>query len=102
MNQRKPPPPPPPGRQCNARTRDGDPCKNWGMFPSGRCRMHGGKSWGGDASPRLTHGWYSNYFPYWFYRGEILRQEQLERRLAKSLAELKEQGDWPMPRKRHR
>ncbi len=49
----------PADRRCNARTRSGEPCKNWGMRPSGRCRMHGGKSWRGMASPRYQHGFYS-------------------------------------------
>ncbi|MGI8622675.1 MAG: HGGxSTG domain-containing protein [Solirubrobacteraceae bacterium] len=53
----------PPGRECGAKTRDGDPCKNWGMQPSGRCRMHGGKSRCWFASPRYEHGWYSKYDP---------------------------------------
>jgi len=90
----------PEDRRCNAQTRDGDPCKNWGMRPRGRCRMHGGKSRGGYLSPRLIHGWYSDYFPFWFYRGRIQRQIQSERNVAKRIAELKKHGDWPMPRKR--
>lgn len=48
----------PPERQCGAKTRNGDPCRNWAMR-NGRCRMHGGKSWGGIASPRYRHGFYS-------------------------------------------
>lgn len=40
--------------RCNARTRDGDPCKNWAM-QNGRCRMHGGKSTGRP----VVHGRYS-------------------------------------------
>jgi hypothetical protein len=31
---------------CGAKTRSGNPCKKWGMKPSGRCRLHGGKSTG--------------------------------------------------------
>ena len=54
---------PPPGRACGAKTRDGDPCKNWGMRPSGRCRMHGGRSLVGVASPAYRHGLYSDYLP---------------------------------------
>jgi hypothetical protein len=49
----------PADRRCNARTRAGHPCKNWGILPAGRCRMHGGKSWRGYASPRYRHGYYS-------------------------------------------
>ncbi len=52
---------PPSDRQCGARTRDGDPCKNWGIPPSGRCRMHGGRSRLWFASPRYVHGRYSRY-----------------------------------------
>ena len=59
----------PADRRCNAKTRAGTPCKNWGRFSSGRCRMHGGKSYGGYASPGLKHGWYSTYFPFWFWPG---------------------------------
>lgn len=31
--------------RCGAKTRSGEPCKNWAMS-NGRCRMHGGKSTG--------------------------------------------------------
>lgn len=47
---------------CGAKTRDGDGCKNAPM-PNGRCRMHGGKSLGGIASPSLKHGKHSKYLP---------------------------------------
>jgi hypothetical protein len=50
-------------RRCGAMTRDGDPCKNWAMRPSKRCRMHGGKSLKGIASPHYKHGLYSVYSP---------------------------------------
>lgn len=69
-------------RRCGAKTRDGDPCKNWGILPSGRCRMHGGKSRGGMASPALTHGWYSTYFPYTFYRQQMRAHERIAREAA--------------------
>lgn len=62
-------------RRCNAKTRAGTPCKNWGMR-NGRCRMHGGKSYGGYASPRLKHGWYSTYFPFWVWRAEVKAYER--------------------------
>lgn len=35
----------PHAKRCGAKTRSGEPCKNWAM-PNGRCRMHGGKSTG--------------------------------------------------------
>ncbi len=49
----------PADRRCNAKTRTGSACKNWRLRPSGRCRMHGGKSYRGFTSPRYRHGWYS-------------------------------------------
>lgn len=42
-------------RRCGARTRDGDPCKNWGKR-NGRCRMHGGNAASGMASGTYIHG----------------------------------------------
>ncbi len=77
----------PPERRCNAKTRTGTPCKNWGMR-NGRCRMHGGTSYGGYASPRLKHGWYSTYFPYTFMRAEVLYQERMRRSVKKRLREM--------------
>lgn len=46
-------------RTCGAKTRSGGRCKNLAMYPAGRCRMHGGKSLRGLASPRYKHGRYS-------------------------------------------
>lgn len=45
---------------CGARTRQpgNPPCRNFGMRPSGRCRLHGGRSRRGIASPSFVHGWY--------------------------------------------
>ena len=48
-------------RLCGARTRTGAPCKGWAM-KSGRCRMHGGKSYRGRWSPTFKHGLYSRDF----------------------------------------
>ena len=52
---------PPPDRLCGAKSRrnGGAPCRNWGMRPTGRCRMHGGKSRFGIGSPTHKHGLYS-------------------------------------------
>ncbi len=66
-------------RRCGAKTRSGEPCKNWSISPSGRCRMHGGKSYGGMASPTLKHGWYSRYWPYTMWRRQIKIQERRDR-----------------------
>ena len=75
-------------RRCGARTRSGEPCKTWGISPSGRCRMHGGKSYGGIASPTLEHGWYSRYFPYTFMRRRIEIQERTDRYVAARMEEI--------------
>jgi hypothetical protein len=47
---------------CGAKTRSGQPCRGKRM-PNGRCRMHGGGSLGGIASPNFKHGRYSKYLP---------------------------------------
>lgn len=47
---------------CGAKCRDGSACTQRAM-PNGRCRMHGGKSLAGIASPTLTTGRYSKYLP---------------------------------------
>jgi hypothetical protein len=49
----------PQDRRCGARTRAGAPCKNWSMRGRTRCRMHGGRSLRGIASPTFKHGRYS-------------------------------------------
>ena len=77
----------PPERRCNAKTRAGTPRKNWGMR-NGRCRMHGGKSYGGHASPRLAHGWYSTYFPYTFMRATVYAYERRQRFVEREMARL--------------
>ena len=47
-------------RLCGARTRRaGALCRNFAIRPSGRCRLHGGKSRRGFGSPTFRHGWYS-------------------------------------------
>lgn len=48
--------------KCGAKTRSGVPCKNWAM-ENGRCRLHGGKTPKGIASPHWKHGRYSKYLP---------------------------------------
>ena len=40
------------GAQCGARTRQGNPCRQPALLPSGRCRYHGGRSTG----PRTAAG----------------------------------------------
>lgn len=47
---------------CGAKTRSGKPCCNRPM-PNGRCRMHGGASLRGEASPAYKHGRHSRYMP---------------------------------------
>jgi hypothetical protein len=48
---------------CGARRRDGGRCRQPGMSPSGRCRLHGGKSPRGLASPLTKTGRYSRDLP---------------------------------------
>jgi len=79
----------PPERLCGAKTRTGAPCKNRGIWPSGRCRMHGGKSYGGMASPTLKHGWYSRYWPYTTMRRRIEIQERTDRYVAARMEEIR-------------
>lgn len=50
--------------------------------------MHGGKSYGGIASPRFKHGWYSNDPIYRCMRLAIEARERQVKRLRKRLAEL--------------
>ncbi len=46
---------------CGAKTRSGGTCQNAPVNGSNRCRMHGGKSLKGTASPRYKHGLYSKH-----------------------------------------
>jgi len=51
-------------KRCDAKTktRNGGRCKNYPVLNgSGRCRMHGGKTLRGSASPVFKHGLYSKY-----------------------------------------
>lgn len=55
--------------RCGAKTRSGEPCKNYAMG-NGRCRMHGGKSTGPKDKTKLKgnknaekHGFFSKYIP---------------------------------------
>lgn len=48
--------------QCEAKTRQGGTCKSKAM-PNGRCRMHGGGSLLGIASPTYKTGRYSRFLP---------------------------------------
>jgi hypothetical protein len=45
-------------KSCGAKTRAGGKCRAPAM-PNGRCRMHGGCSLAGAASPRFKHGLYT-------------------------------------------
>lgn len=48
---------------CGAKNRDGSQCKNPPVTGSKRCRMHGGKSLRGIASPTFKTGKYSKDMP---------------------------------------
>jgi len=50
-------------KQCGAKTKAGTPCKNAPVKGRGRCRLHGGATPRGAASPHTKHGKYSKYLP---------------------------------------
>ena len=50
-------------KPCGARTRIGTSCGQPGMRPSGRCRMHGGKTPRGISNPNTKTGRYSQDLP---------------------------------------
>jgi hypothetical protein len=52
----------PNARACGARTRAGTPCQ-LPALPNGRCKLHGGKSLGGPASPTFKTGYFSRCLP---------------------------------------
>src|SRR4051812_27426822 len=49
-------------QKCGARSRIGGSCQQPGMA-NGRCRLHGGKTPSGVASPNLVHGRFSKDLP---------------------------------------
>lgn len=49
-------------RICGAKTRSGEPCQK-PPLANGRCRLHGGRSLAGIASPTIKTGRYSKYLP---------------------------------------
>ena len=51
-----------PAQLCGAKNRQGEPCHGPAMA-NGRCRMHGGMTPGGIASPQFKTGRYSKYLP---------------------------------------
>lgn len=59
--------------KCGAKTRSGTRCLSPAMA-NGRCRMHGGLSLVGTASPRFRHGWYT--------RAAIARRRELAALIA--------------------
>lgn len=50
--------------RCGAKTRSGEPCKNYAMA-NGRCRMHGGKSTGAPKENKNAekHGLFTKHLP---------------------------------------
>lgn len=48
--------------KCNASRTNGEQCKAWAM-PNGKCRVHGGTTPKGMASPHFQTGRYSKYLP---------------------------------------
>ena len=49
-------------KECGAKKKNGTPCRMSAM-PNGRCRLHGGKSLAGLASPTYQTGRYSKALP---------------------------------------
>lgn len=56
------------------------------MAPSGRCRMHGGASLFGIASPSYRHGFYSPYLPKWLLLRTYLENEARRERIRAIVA----------------
>src|SRR4051812_28028866 len=50
-------------KPCAVRTRSGAACRQSGMKPSGRCKLHGGRTLRGLNSASLRHGRYSKALP---------------------------------------
>ena len=66
-------------KRCGAKTRNGAPCKNWGMV-NGRCRMHGGKSTGARTPEGIERIRKANW-----KHGRYSVEAQRERRLVRQL-----------------
>lgn len=49
--------------RCNAKKTNGEPCQAWAMEGKTKCRVHGGKTPAGIASPHYKTGRYSKYLP---------------------------------------
>src|SRR5262249_6908633 len=49
-------------RVCGAKTRSGTPCRRRPLAGRNRCRLHGGSTPAGIASPHFRHGKRSRYF----------------------------------------
>ncbi len=49
--------------ECGAKTRSGTPCKSRPLVGRNRCKLHGGASPRGAASPHFKHGLYTKVLP---------------------------------------
>lgn len=58
-----PPAPGEPPERCGAKLRNGGACSCWPIRGRARCRMHGGQSLRGPASPAYKHGRYAEFLP---------------------------------------
>ncbi len=70
---------------CGAKTRAGAPCKKPGAGAGGRCRLHGGATPTGIASPHTVTGRYSKYLP------TRLMERYADARTDAALLELREE-----------
>jgi hypothetical protein len=73
--------------QCGAKTRSGEPCRRPPLAGRTRCRLHGGKSLAGIASPCFKHGRRSKYLK---HLPKELRAHHTEARADPQLLSLRE------------
>jgi hypothetical protein len=50
-------------RRCNAKRRNGEPCRKYAIKGAARCRLHGGKSLKSFAHPSFKAGKHSKFLP---------------------------------------
>lgn len=63
--------------RCNAKNRNGQPCRKHPVAGRSRCRLHGGLSPTGVNHGRYKHGYYSKEFI------ELLRENRENMRMIK-------------------
>ena len=71
-----------PSPTCGAKTRAGTPCRRRPCPGRTRCRLHGGLSLSGTASPRFKHGGYSSHPVFALLRAQGQARARTRRFLA--------------------